>query len=711
MNKLLIIESPNKIQTINKYLKDDNFKIIATIGHIRDLPSNSLGFDEKTLEPRWIIPSSKKGLQPKSKIVANIKEEAKNADEIYLATDPDREGEAISWHVYSILPDKDKQKCKRITFNEITKSAILEALEHPRNLDDNWIHSQFARRLLDRLVGYKVSKEVRKKTGGRSAGRVQSVALKMIYDREQKIKNFKPVDWWTLDPISKNYGKLILREINPKLKNIKVDKRDEINVSGVDFKDLTSAEKVKADLIKKFKIYHIEKPKRYSSNPKEPYKTSTLQQDAINRLKWSVTKATFVAQKLYEGVKIDNEHVALISYPRTDSVRVSPYFAEQAKKFITKVFGSQYFQIHKHASDKNKANVQDAHEAIRVIDPFITPKSIKNKVQKEEYELYNLIWCRTIASFMTPAQYENTIMRIINNENKFYTYSRILIEPGYKKVYRDDTELPTRDLRLSDDLLGKTIDDIETIEIKKHTSEPPARYTQASLIKELDNAGVGRPSTYRSMANMAIERGYAQLISHSYQMLSLGDDVVKFLGKYFKFIMDKKFTKFFENQLDLIAEGKLDWKNPIKKFQPILAKSIKNAEKSDDKTYAVNRKCPKCGGDLVYRFTKDKGIRFIGCSNYPKCTYSEFPDAIQPKKTGLKCPECGSELVIKMSKRHRKFVGCSNYPACNFIMKTDSSTIKKIESAIDENKTPDVKVEKAIFEKKTTKIAKKQKIK
>ena len=710
MNKLLIIESPNKIHTISEYLKDDNFKIIATIGHIRDLPSNSLGFDEKTLEPRWIIPSSKKGLQPKSKIVADIKEDAKNADEIFLATDPDREGEAISWHVYSVLPDRDKAKCKRITFNEITKPAILDALRHPRNLDDNWIHSQFARRLLDRLVGYKVSKEVRKKTGGRSAGRVQSVALKMIYDREQQIKKFKPVDWWTLDPISKKYGKLILREINPKLKDININKTDSDSVSGIDFNDLASAEKVKANLVKKFKIYNIDKPKRFFSNPKEPYKTSTLQQDAINSLKWSVTKVTFVAQKLYEGVKIDNKYVALISYPRTDSVRISPYFAEKAKKFITNVFGDKNFQIHKQASNKGKANVQDAHEAIRVTDPFITPSSIKNKIQKEEYELYNLIWCRTIASFMTPAQYENTIVRIINNENKFYTYSRILVEPGYKKVYHNDAEVLTRDLRLSDDLLGKTIDDIETIQIKKHTSEPPARYTQASLIKELDNAGVGRPSTYRSMANMAIERGYAQLITHSYQMLPLGDDVVQFLNKYFDFITDKEFTKFFEKQLDLIADGKLDWKNPIVKFQPILNKSIKEAEKADEKTHFVNRKCPKCGGDLVYRYAKDKGMRFIGCSNYPKCKYNEFPIAIQSKKIGLKCPDCGSDLVIKMSKRKRKFIGCSNYPTCNFIMKTNGSMIKTIEAAINENKVPDVKVEKAIFKKKTTKTeAKKEK--
>ena len=304
---------------------------------------------------------------------------------------------------------------------------------------------------------------------------------------------------------------------------------------------------------------------------------------------------------------------------------------------------------------------------------------------------------------MTPAQYENTVVRIINNENKFYTYSRILVEPGYKKIYFDDTELPTRDLCLSDSLLGKTINDIKTIEVKKHTSEPPARYTQASLIRELDNAGVGRPSTYRSMANMAIERGYAQLSPHSYQMLSLGDDVVKFLGKNFDFIMYKDFTKSFENQLDLIAEGKLDWKSPIKEFQPILNKSIKKAEKVDNMSNFVNRKCPECGGNLVYRFTKDKGIRFIGCNNYPKCKYNEFPNAFQPKKTGLKCPECGGDLVIKISKRKRKFVGCSNYPTCNFIMKTDSGMIKTIETAINENKIPDVKVEKAVFEKKVIK--------
>ena len=254
-------------------------------------------------------------------------------------------------------------------------------------------------------------------------------------------------------------------------------------------------------------------------------------------------------------------------------------------------------------------------------------------------------------------------------------------------------------MKLSNNLLGEIIDDFAFIEIKKHTTEPPARYTQASLIKELDNAGVGRPSTYRSMANMAIERGYAQLNSHSYQMLPLGNDVVKFLDKYFNFILNKEFTKNFEDKLDKVADGKIDWKEPIFEFQPILNKSIAIADKIADQDNFIGRKCPKCGGDLIYRYTKDKGMRFVGCNNFPKCKYNEFPNAIQPMKTGLKCPECGGDLVLKLSKQHRKFIGCSNYPKCSFIMKSDRKTIKIIELAMAENKTPDIKVEKAVFEK------------
>ena len=702
MNKLLIIESPNKIHTISKYLKDDDFKIIATIGHIRDLPTNSLGFDEKSLEPKWIIPSTKNDSQSKKKIVASIKEAASKADIIYLATDPDREGEAISWHVYSILPEKDKAKCKRITFNEITKSAINEALEHPRELDEKWIESQFARRILDRLVGYKLSKQVKNKIGGRSAGRVQSVALKMIYDRENEIKKFKPKDWWTLDPISKKFGKLILRKINSNIANLNVEQlNDDQDGTGVNFDDFASAEKVKNNLTDKFKIYKIDKPKRYRSNPKEPYKTSTLQQDGINRLKWSVSQVTFVAQKLYEGVKLGNEYVALISYPRTDSIRISPYFTELAKKYITQTFGAKYFELHKFTSAKGKTNVQDAHEAIRVIDPFITPESIKNKVQKDEYELYNLIWRRTIASFMCAAEYENTVVRIINNGNKFYTYSRILVAPGYKKIYQDDSEVLLRDLKLTDELLGQIVE-VNKIEIKKHTTEPPARYNQASLIKELDNAGVGRPSTYRSMANMALDRGYAELVSHSYHMLPLGNDVVAFLIKYFNFVLNKEFTRKIEDKLDDIANNEIDWKEPIREFQPILNNSLQKATQAQQKEDFVGRKCPNCGGELIYRYTKSKGMRFIGCSNFPKCKYNEFPNQPQPKPTGLKCPDCGGDLIIKISKKKRKFIGCNNYPKCNFIMKTTPVIMKTIDKAMAQGAVPDVTVERAVIKAKTT---------
>lgn len=687
MHKLLIIESPNKIHTISKYLDDKEFKIIATVGHVRDLSSNTMGFNEKTLEPNWIIPKKKKDLVPKEKIVIDIKEEAKKADEIYLATDPDREGEAISWHVYSLLPEAEQKKCKRITFNEITKTAIQNALNSPRELDIKWVESQFARRILDRLVGYKISRILRNKVHGRSAGRVQSVALKMIYDREKEISQFKPTKWWTIDPIDENNDKLILRKVSSRIKDLNVERTDsEIEGTGINFKDVASAQKVKYSLTDNWKIYNIDDPKQYRSMPKDPYKTSTLQQDGINRLSWSVSKVTSVAQKLYEGVKINNEFVALISYPRTDSVRISDTFIKEAKKFIIKVYGENYFSANVYKNKKDEKNVQNAHEAIRVIDPFITPKSIKDKVTRDEYQLYNLIWCRTLAAFMTPAIYETTIIRIINNDNKFYSYSRILKFDGYKKVYNDE-EVKQRDLKLSPELLG-TKAKIKDVEIKEHTTNPPARFNQASLIKELDNAGVGRPSTYRSMANMSLERGYAELVDRSYRMLPLGDTVVDFLSKFFKFVLDVEFTNKVEKKLDDVASGEEDWKKVVREFQPKIEEGIQTA-KTEFKTVSENvgRVCPKCGAPLLYRYTHATGAKFIGCSNFPKCKYSEFPNQPHVKELSLTCPKCHKPLVLRMSKKKRLFVGCSGYPKCKFIMSTTSKQIKTISECV-KNNTP-----------------------
>lgn len=692
MDKLLIIESPNKINTISKYLDNKEFNIMATVGHIRDLPSRSMGFNERSLEPKWIIPKKKKNeKESKQDIVNAIKEAANKSSEIYLATDPDREGEAISWHVYSILSAADKKKCKRITFNEITKDAILEALQNPRELDLLWVNSQFARRILDRLVGYKVSKLVRQKVHGKSAGRVQSVALDMIYDREQQIKKFKPTKWYTVDPVYNKKTKLILREVNPKLKDLKIVKqKNESDVSGIDFKDEASAIKVKESLSNKFKLYALDDPRTFKVNPKEPYKTSTLQQDGVNRLKWNVNRVTSVAQKLYEGVKIDGEYIALISYPRTDSVRIADTFAKKLKQYIIKNYGEKYYQEHEFTNKgSNEKNVQDAHEAIRVIDLKITPTSIKKKVDRETYLLYDMIWKRTIAAFMSSAIYENTIARFINNKNKFYTYSRVIKFDGYKKVYNDLEPITERDLKITSRMLGKEFK-IPEIVVQAHETQPPARFNQATLIKELDNAGVGRPSTYKSMAGMAVQRGYARLNNRAYEMTELGNDVVKFLKKYFKFIVDKKFTSQVEDQLDKIASGDVNWKKLIRQFQPILKKDLAAAKKVKTTSDKVNRKCPKCGHELVYRFNKKSGARFIGCSNFPNCRYIEMDGTNGPMIINLdvKCPECNKPLLIRYNRRHQKFIGCSGYPKCKYIMKATPDQIREMEEkhTVDESK-------------------------
>lgn len=689
MNKLLVIESPNKIKTIQKYLNNQEFKIIATVGHIRDLSSYALGFDQKTLEPEWVVPKKEPGVRKgssKKEIIAEIKKLANKSDEIYLATDPDREGEAISWHVYSVLDPKDQEKCQRITFNEITKDAITEALKQPRKIDMLWVESQFARRILDRLVGFKVSQAVKYKVGGQSAGRVQSVALKMIYDREQEIKKFVSKKWWTIDPITNQQEQLILRKISEDWKDLNYEKvASESEGSGINFYDQESAQKVVDSLDKEYKVYAIDKPKQSKSNPREPYKTSTLQQDGISKLGWNVARVTSVAQRLYEGVDIDGESTALISYPRTDSVRISDSFKEKIKKYIINTYGEKYYEEHKFVNKgSNEKNVQNAHEAIRVIDVNITPNSIKDKVKTEEYKLYNLIWSRTVAAFMKAAIYETTVVRIINNNNKFYTYTRSLIFDGFKKVYLDDNEPLTKATSIKQEV-GATFE-VKEVNIKEHNTQPPARFNQASLIRELDNAGVGRPSTYRSMADMALERGYATMESRAYVMTHLGYRVIEFLIKYFNFIVDTKFTSKVEDQLDQIANGEIDWKQPIHEFQPILEKELETVKTAEIKPDLIGRKCPKCGHELVRRYSPKTKSEFIGCENYPQCDYAEFPNSWQPIALDQKCPECGHNLVIRQAKRgNRLFVGCSHYPHCKYISKED---IKDVIAKVDPTKLP-----------------------
>ena len=674
MKKLLIIESPNKIKTLTKYL-DKDFQILATVGHIRDLSSFGFGFDQKTFEPKWEIPNPKKstknkafsGQKSKAEIIKEIQKISSKSDEIFLATDPDREGEAIAWHVYDILDKNDKNKCKRITFNEITKPAIIESFNHKREIDLNWVHSQFSRRIVDRLIGYKLSKLMQKKLKAESAGRVQSVVLKFINEREKEISGFIPQYWWTIETVLENDISLILKEFDSSLS---AKTTSENFSTGINFADYESANCVLNSLGEQFEIIAIDDPSFSSNSPKPVYKTSTLQQDAINKLNWSSKKTTSVAQRLYEGIEIDNNHVALISYPRTDSVRISDTFLKSCQEFITQKYGIEYLgknETNRKAEAKQETNVQNAHEGIRPIDVSITPESLKNKISKDDYQLYKLIWIRTVASLMSNAKFKKVTIRFKNNNNIFYTSSRECVFDGFKKIYfeLEDNEKDNL-IDLSKLKVGNVFNQ-KTMLIKDHQTNPPGKYTQASLIAELERVGVGRPSTYSSMVNIALERGYATLENRSFVMTEMGKEVIVHLDKFFSNVINKDFTKNMEEHLDKIAAGNENWKTWIQEFAPTFEQEVQTAydsmeKKADEK---VNRLCPLCNSDLLYKHSKG-GNKFIGCSGFPKCKYLESLEKkeILPQK----CPECNSDLLMCKSKKGSKFVGCTSWPKCNYIL-------------------------------------------
>lgn len=664
MDKLLIIESPNKIKTLRQYLGSE-FEIIATIGHIRDLSQYGMGFNAD-FEPKWVIPEAKKNKKETSKkeIIDQIKKEAKKAKEIYIATDPDREGEAIAWHVFEVLDDEDKLKCKRVTFNEITKNAILESFNHKRDIDLNWVHSQFARRVIDRLIGFKLSKLMQNKLKADSAGRVQSVALKFIEDREKLISNFTPEFWWTIDVVLEDKNELILKNIDSIIDAKLCEKQYSI---GINFVSHDDANKVFSKLSDEFKITNIEDPSFYTSNPKPPYKTSTLQQDAINKLGWTSKKTTLVAQRLYEGIEVDGKQIALISYPRTDSLRLSDSFVGSAFKFINETYGEEFAGKYTVKKQKNEENVQDAHEAIRPIDPYLKPSELKSKINKDDFLLYQLIYNRAIGSLMSAAKFKKVTIKLDNNNNEFYTFSRECVFLGYRKIYVDENEEKDKLIDLSKYEVGKTIKS-KTKEIKEHQTTPPARYTQATLIAELEDAGVGRPSTYNTMANVALDRGYAIVDKKSYVMTDIGKTVVAQLDKFFPSIINKDFTKQMEEHLDEIASGNEGWKAWIQQFEPNFNNDLKNAydkmEKIADEQ--VGRDCPECNHPLVYKRAKKGGSKFIACSNFPTCKHIESLE--QARVLEDKCPECNSLLLMRKSKKGSTFVGCKGYPKCNYIM-------------------------------------------
>lgn len=708
---LMIIESPNKIKTISKYLHDDSVEILATYGHLRDLSKFGMGFT-KNLDPIWVNVKleikSKKTNQKETKksILKQILETAKSANKIYLSTDPDREGEAIAWHVYSLLPENDKQKCVRVVFNEITTNAIHDALKHPRKIDMNQVNSYLARRVLDREFGYKLSGFVKRNFGGISAGRVQSVALKFLKLREDEIIAFIPESWYTIEVILKPNLKLNLKLIAKHITNYKL--KPNLDSNKICFADLNSAQTVIDALDDKYVFIKAHQAKQEKISPKNSLKTSTLHQEGISRFKISSRKVESIAQKLYEGVMVNQEIVSLISYPRTDRTDLSQTFINEAQKYIVSNYGNQYCKTTLSTNKKTKATkeikanlVQGAHEAIRPTDLNLTPDFVKPFLEKNEFNLYCLIWIRAIGSLMSQSVYEYKYYDFENNGCLFNCYDRHLVFDGFEKLYsqykwnQDKNELEDNkkdektDFNLKNKLVLNKSYQLKEIQALKHNKKPPARYNEASLIKALEQEGIGRPSTYASITSTVLKRDYANKKDASLVPTEKGINIINNLQKNFVDIMSFDYTKKMEKGLDEIANNKKEWKaflNPIfDEFRANLAK-VEVISPKIEHEYA-NKNCPLCSKPLIFRqsFRTKNANKFIGCSGFPKCRYIE--SLIKPDFVNENCPKCKNPLVRKKSKYNTFFIGCSTYPKCQFL-KEDPLNPKpnKVKKIKDENK-------------------------
>ena len=635
---LVIVESPSKSKTIEKYLGND-YKVVSSKGHIRDLSTKGkygLGVDvENNFKPDYV------NIRGKKKDIEALKKEVKASDFVYLATDPDREGEAISWHLYDALGLKENDY-DRIVFNEITKKAILASLEHPRKIDQNLVNSQETRRILDRIIGFRLSKLIQSKTDGKSAGRVQSVALKLIVDREREIEKFNPEEYWT---ITSHFNEFDADLFNYNHKDIKIETE-------------VMANEILNKLSNSFKIETVE-TKTKNKKSKYPYTTSTLQQDASNKLGFNSKKTMSIAQKLYEGIKLENETVGLISYMRTDSIRLSDDFTNDTIKYIASKYGKEYIGYVKKA--KNNDNVQDAHEAIRPTSINRDPLSLKPYLTPEQYKLYRLIYYRTLASLMSDAKTNNTTVILDNNNYQFKATGQVLIFDGYLKVYSEyedikDTILPDLEKYNSNVLVSNDITK------EQHFTKPPARYTEAKLIKEMEELGIGRPSTYSSTMETIKNRGYANLVDKKFVPTEIGFEITDKLQECFSHIINVDYTANMEEDLDKIALGDIVWYEVLKDFYQEFEPSVKEAfdkmpKKEPEKT---GEDCPECGNPLVYRIGKYG--KFVACSNFPECKY--IKNEPREEKEITDCPNCDGKIIEKKSRKGKIFYGCNNYPTC-----------------------------------------------
>ena len=638
MTKLVIVESPAKTKTISKYLGND-YKVVSSKGHIRDLATSGkygLGVDiDNEFKPNYIT------IKGKKKVIDELKKDAKASSFVYLATDPDREGEAISWHLYDALGLKDKEY-DRIVFNEITKNAVTEALKHPRKIDNNLVNSQEARRILDRIIGFRLSKLMQYKTSGTSAGRVQSVALKLIVDREREIEAFVKEEYWTI--------KAIFPEFDATLETY--------NHKKLEIKNELEADNILDKLSNTFKIESVDKKLKEKAT-KFPFITSTLQQEASSRLNMNAKKTMSVAQKLYEGIELESETVGLITYMRTDSTRLSNDFINETKNYIKTKYGEEYVGIVK--KGKKTENVQDAHEAIRPTSINRTPETVRPYLSDDEYKLYRLIYYRALAYLMAPAKVEATSVVLDNNNYQFKATGQVIKFDGYLKVYSDyedtkENNLPPLDTYKSNVLVSNDI------EKEQHFTQPPARYTEAKLVKALEELGIGRPSTYATIMSNIRDRGYTKVEDKKFVPTEIGIEVTDKLQEFFSSIINVEYTANMEKDLDLIADGKIIWTKTLddfyKKFEPLLNDAFNNMEKQAPEE--TGESCPECGSPLVIR--KGKYGKFTACSNYPKCKYIK-----QDKKEIIEicdCPNCDGKIIEKKSKRGKIFYGCNNYPKC-----------------------------------------------
>lgn len=641
--KLVIVESPSKSKTIGKYLGKD-YIVTSSKGHVRDLATSGkdgLGVDiENHFKPKYVINKDKKD------VVKELKAEVKKVDDVLLATDPDREGEAISWHLAEIL-GLDQSKANRVVFHEVTKDAVLDAIDHPRMIDQNLVRSQETRRVLDRIIGFKLSKLLRNKIKSKSAGRVQSVALKLIVDREREIEKFKPEEYWEIKAVFEKEGITFEAEL-AKIQGKKAKIKNE-----------EEAKAIHEALNKQFRVEQLKKTqKRRESKP--PFITSTLQQEASTKLGFSAKKTMTIAQKLYEGVDLENETVGLITYMRTDSVRLSDVFVHDALDYIENTYGKNYMGRAK--KGKRTENVQDAHEAIRPTSVLRTPDSLSAFLKRDELRLYRLIYARAVSSLMAAAKFDATNVELENNGYIFKTSGQVQTFDGYLKLYGQYEQSKNEILPA---LEQNEMLESRSVTPSQHFTKPPARYSEARLIKELEEKGIGRPSTYASIIDTIQTRGYVQLKDKAFYPTETGVLTNDQLANYFSEIINVTYTAQMEHELDEIAEGENDYETALQqfddKFEPLLENAYANMEKVEAKK--TGEICPKCGHDLVERHGRYG--TFVACSNYPNCDYIK-KDESKIEYTGENCPECGSPMVYKHG-RFGRFEACSNYPECHYI--------------------------------------------